>query len=252
MALLLAVSSTDAFAPLRPPTSLSRHSSVIADLSPTRLYEKSVDEEVEEMVKESIEKSKMMSKLSNERGIEYAPWMGIDAKNPEEIRQIMREKVEARRRRAQQEMDVSGSLLKDSAAAELGGLGVRAKIIDQSTVELEWATDVESSTKGFKVKRRATKTSDFDVLASYENNALLVSKGKDGGTYRFLDETASPGGWVYRITECESNGNENDLSQCLVEIQTEEEQRGAKIAAAAFGIIAVLTVIAASVLDPLQ
>jgi hypothetical protein len=45
------------------------------------------------------------------------------------------------------------------------------------------------------------------------------SKSVNGGTYRYLDENVSTGtSNVYRITEKEGNVEENDLSQCLVEI----------------------------------
>jgi hypothetical protein len=70
--------------------------------------------------------------------------------------------------------------------------------------------------------------------------------------YRFLDENVAPGGWVYRITECENSGNENDLSQCLVDVQTAEEQLGGVIAAVALGVVAIGAVLAGSFLDPVQ
>lgn len=57
---------------------------------------------------------------------------------------------------------------------------------------------------------------------------------------------------MYRITEVQSNGEENDLSQCLVEVTTAEEQRGAVVAAVAMGVVAVAAVLAGSILDPLQ
>ena len=104
--------------------------------------------------------------------------------------------------------------------------------------------------KGFLVKRRPARTEDFEVIASFENWGPLVSKGLEGGTYRYLDDSVSPGGWVYRVTECENNGRENDICQTLIDVQTAEEQRGAVIAAVSIGVIGAAAVAAGIILDP--
>lgn len=212
----------------------------------------SLEEEVEREVQAEIQKTKRMSNLRNEKGVEYAPWMRMTAEDEARIRKIVRDKAEARRKRKESEQGVQGSLLMDSQAQELSGTGLRYKVLNGNDVELEWATSSEKNTKGFIVKRRPAKTNDFSVLASYQNYGPLASKGKEGGVYRFLDEGVTPGGWVYRVTECEANGNENDLSQCLVDLQTAEEQRGALFAAVAIVLVGVGAVVAGSLLDPVQ
>lgn len=201
------------------------------------------------MVQEELKKKKKISNLRNEKGVDYAPWMNISEDDEKKIRQLMAEKAAARKRRQEQERTVSGALLMDSQAQELSGVGLNYKIVGED-VELTWATSSERNTEGFELKRRAAKTDQFEVLASYKDWASLASKGVDGGVYRFLDDTAGPGGWVYRVTEIEKNGSENDISQCLVEVQTKEEQVGAMIAAG--GIVALLggLVVAGTVLDP--
>lgn len=201
------------------------------------------------MVQEEMKKKKKISNLRNAKGVDYAPWMKISKEDEEKIRQLMAEKAAARRRRQEQEREVSGALLYDSQAQELSGGGLQSKIVGQD-VQLEWATASEANTKGFVLKRRAAKTDNFQVIASYEDWQPLVSQGPNGGIYRFLDDTAGPGNWVYRVTECEKDGRESDICQCLVEIQTEEEQKGAILAAG--GIVALLTVliIAGAALDP--
>jgi hypothetical protein len=209
----------------------------------------SMEEEVEMLVQAELGKTKRMSNLRNENGVEFAPWMGISEADENKIRTLMRDRTEARRRRQEQERDVSGNLYRDSQAQELSGTGLTYKIID-GEVELEWATKTESDTKGFIVKRRAAKTNDYSVIASYKDWGPLASKGKEGGVYRYLDSTATPGGWVYRITECDNNGNEADLCQCLIEVQTEEEQRAALIAGVGIAVIGVAAVVAGLVLDP--
>jgi len=207
------------------------------------------DEEFERLVQEEMKKTKRMSNLRNAKGVDYAPWMNISEEDEKKIRTIMAEKASARRKRQEQERTVSGALLMDSQAQELSGVGLRSKVIGQD-VELTWATSREANTEGFVLKRRAAKTEEFEVLADYKEWSSLASKGIDGGVYRFLDDTAGPGGWVYRITEIEKSGRQSDISQCLVEIQTKEEQVGTVIAAGAIGALLVGLVVAGTVLDP--
>lgn len=209
------------------------------------------DEEFERLVAAEIAKGRKMSNLRNEKGVDYAPWMAMSEEDEAEIRKIMKAKTVARRLREEQERNVSGNLYLDSQAQELSGTGLKAKIIDED-VELEWATKTETDTKGFVVKRRAAKTNDFVTIASYENWGPLQSQGKEGGIYRYLDTEVPAGGWVYRVAECDNAGNENDLCQCLVEVQTKEEQQAALIAAVGIGVLAVLAVVAGLVLDPLN
>merc|ERR1712087_397924 len=178
-------------------------------------------------------------------------WMNISAEDEAEIRQLMKGKTAARRAREEQEKSVSGNLYLDSQAQELSGTGLNHKIID-GAVELEWATKTEKGTKGFVVKRRAAKTNDFYVLASYDDWGPLASQGEDGGIYRYFDESVSPGGWVYRISEVDNNGNENDLCQSLVEIQTPEEQQAGLIAGVGIGVLGVVAVAAGILLDPMN
>lgn len=211
--------------------------------------EQSLEEEVEELTQAEVRKMKRASNLRNSNGVDYAPWMNISAEDEAKIRQVMKEKAEARRKRQIQEQTVSGALLMDSQAQELSGGGLRTKIID-GEVELEWATSSEANTLGFLVKRRPARTEGFEVIASYEDWGPLASKGPEGGAYRYLDTSVSPGGWVYRVTECEKNGNENDICQALVDVQTQEEQRGAVIAAVSIVVLGVAAVVAGIALDP--
>jgi primosomal protein N' len=217
--------------------------------------EEDIEEEVSRMVEEAKSQSKRMSNLRNERGVEYAPWMGISAEDEVRIKGIMRERAEARRKREREQQTTKGSLLKDSTNQELSGTGLKSKIIDNNAVELEWVTGSEKNTAGFIVKRRTSKSGQdgFDTIASFKTYGPLASKGINGGIYRYLDESIEPGnGYLYRITECDTNGEENDLSQCLVDIQTVEEQTGTKLALAGFAIVAIGVLAGSLLLDPLQ
>jgi len=210
----------------------------------------SLEEEVEGLVQAELTKMKAATKLKSANGVDYAPWMDITPEDEAQIRKVMKEKAEARRKRREQEKSVSGNLYLDSQAQELSGTGLKYKVIDSSSVELEWATKVETNTKGFIVKRRPAKTQDFDVIASYESWTPLASKGSDGGIYRYIDSNAAPGGWVYRITECDNYGTESDLCQCLVEVQTPDEQRAGLFAAVGIAVLAVGATVAGLLLDP--
>jgi hypothetical protein len=213
--------------------------------------EMSLEEEVQAMVDKEVEKKKLVSKLKTSDGVDYAPWMKISEEDEKAIYQTMKEKALARRRRQEEQRNVSGNLYLDSQAQELSGTGLNSKVMGQD-VELEWATSSETNTKGFIIKRRPAKTNDFRTIASFEDWGPLKSKGPDGGVYRYLDVDAGPGGWVYRVSECDNNGKESDICQCLVEVQTEEEQRAALIAAVGIVALGVLAVAAGLLLDPLD
>merc|ERR1719189_274655 len=253
-ALAVLAVSTEGFVVTRP--SLLPGTSCLAGDKPyfaTQSKEEDIseEEEVEMLVEQEIKKTKRISNLRNANGVDYAPWMGISKEDEEQIRQIMKERTAARRARKEQETNVSGNLYFDSQAQELSGTGLNYNIMD-GAVELEWATKSETNTLGFDVKRRPAKTDEFKTIASFKEYPPLNSKGVDGGIYRFLDETVAPGGWVYRVTEVDNDGSSSDICQCLVEVQTESEQRAAVIAAATITLLAIAAFVAGVALDPLQ
>jgi hypothetical protein len=224
-----------------------------ADPSPAapKKAEQSLEEEVEELTKAEIAKMQRASNLRNANGVDYAPWMNISADDEAKIKQMMKERTSARRQRQEQERTVSGNLLVDSQAQELSGGGLGTKVIG-TDVELSWTTGKEGNTKGFIIKRRPAKTDDesFEVLVSFEDWGPLASKGPEGGRYSYLDTTTSLGGYVYRVTEEETNGRTSDICQALVEVQSQEEQQGAVIAAVGIGLFGAAAVAAGILLDP--
>eukprot|EP00536_Pseudo-nitzschia_multiseries_P010679 jgi/Psemu1/259154/estExt_Genewise1Plus.C_3340048 len=228
----------------------SSSSDAAPETTSSAVDEMTLEEEVEELASVEISKMKRASNLRNANGVEYAPWMAITADQEAEIKSVMKQKAEARRKRKDQEAGVSGALLMDSQAQELSGGGLNIKVVSDNEVELTWATSSEASTKGFAIKRRKARTEEFETIASYENWGPLASKGVDGGQYSYLDDTIAPGGWVYRVTECETSGAENDICQALVEVQTADEQRGAVFAAVGIVILGIGALAAGVMLDP--
>lgn len=211
-----------------------------------------LEEEVDAMTEKEVQKTKFVSNLRNQNGVDYAPWMNINAEDEAKIRQLVKEKAEARRKRALQEQEVSGNLLEDSQAQELSGGGLRAKALSEDEVELEWTTTNEGNTEGYVIRRRKARGDDWEVITDYNRWGPLVSKGPTGGTYRYVDNTADVGGWVYRISEVEKDGNESDLCQCLVEVQSKGEKLQGIVAAVGIAAIAIGGVIAGITLDPIQ
>eukprot|EP00520_Triparma_pacifica_P004474 CAMPEP_0118665278 /NCGR_PEP_ID=MMETSP0785-20121206/18529_1 /TAXON_ID=91992 /ORGANISM="Bolidomonas pacifica, Strain CCMP 1866" /LENGTH=261 /DNA_ID=CAMNT_0006559377 /DNA_START=66 /DNA_END=848 /DNA_ORIENTATION=+ len=203
-----------------------------------------LEEEVEAMTEVEMKKTKFVSNLRNQNGVDYAPWMNISAEDEKKIKQLVKEKAEARRKRALQEQEVRGNLLEDSQAQELSGGGLRAKAISEDSVELEWTTTTEGNTEGYVVRRRKARGDDWEIITDYNRWGPLVSKGPEGGTYRYVDNTADVGGWVYRISEVEKDGNESDLCQCLVEVQSQGEKIQGIVAAVGIGAIAIGAVVA--------
>ena len=104
------------------------------------------------------------------------------------------------------------------------GGGLKSKVLSEEEVELRWSTQDEVGNMGFIVQRRKGGTPDFEALVTYEQFAPLRTKGVEGGDYVYLDDTASPGTWVYRILDCDSNGQRSAVCQKLVEIDSSAEQ----------------------------
>ena len=57
---------------------------------------------------------------------------------------------------------------------------------------------------------------------------------------------------MYRVTECDNNGQESDICQCLVEMQTEDEQKAAVVAAVGIVVLGIAALAAGILLDPID
>ena len=152
------------------------------EATPPPPVEEEEDDEIAKMVQEEMAKTEKISKLKTSNGVDYAPWMKVSVDDEAKMRQVMKEKAEARRKRQEQEKSVSGNLYFDSQAQELSGTGLQAKVIS-GDVELEWATKSERNTKGFIVKRRPAKTEKTGKIHQRKTNASAAIQLADHAPY---------------------------------------------------------------------
>lgn len=177
--------------------------------------------------------------LFKEDGTPYAPWM---ANYPTDYNNaVIKSKTDAR-----------GKLAADPQLAELSGVGVDWKMLGDE-LELKWSTGREENNLGFIVWRRAGRESEWEKVCDYNSApAELASKGQEGGSYSFIVTDPSPGSWVYRISDVDSKGNISDLSQTLVEIESEEDSNVRKLALGVLIAVLLIALAAGLSLDPLS
>jgi hypothetical protein len=83
-------------------------------------------------------------------------------------------------------------------------------------VVVEWQTSAESGTAGFILSR---KTKDGEFIPLHDGMLPGLIHSPQGGTYRFLDEDAEPGGtYTYALQEVESSGVEQQHGPFTVEV----------------------------------
>ena len=213
-------------------------------------YEEELEAGVlEEKAEMSQEAQRVVRGMKSESGVEFAPWMKIDAEA------IAKAKKEREARKAKQAMQAlkSDSMLIDPQAAELGaGGGLKSSVLSQEEVELRWDTADEVGNAGFIVQRRRGGAADFSDLETYESFAPLRTKGPAGGTYVYLDDTADVGTWVYRILDCDTSGTRSAVCQKLVEIESKDEQQFTVIVGGVIFGLALALGAAGTLLDPIQ
>jgi hypothetical protein len=212
------------------------------------------EEEFEEYVppppKEMSEAGKkVLNNMKSESGVEFAPWMKVDA---EAIARAKKEREE-RRRRAAENAGKLDTMLIDPQAAELGaGGGLNSKTLSEEEVELRWSTQDEGGNQGFIVQRRPGGQANFVDIASYEDFSPLRTKGPNGGDYVYLDDTVAPGTWVYRIVDCDSKGQMSAICQKLVEVESGAEQTQTLVVGGVIAGLALVLVAAGILSDPIQ
>jgi hypothetical protein len=231
------------------------------------LFMQAAEEEVEEMTEEeymaelaaqqqveetgedlSEEAARVKRGMTSATGVEFAPWMKVDA---EAIAKAKKEREERKRR--SQAAGAVDSIQIDPQAAEMNAAsGLKAKTLSEEEVELKWDTGDETGNAGFIVQRRRGGQEAFENLASFETFAPLRTKGPQGGTYIYLDDTAGVGTWVYRIIDCDTKGVKSGICQKLVEIESGAEQTQTLVIGGAIAGLALVLVAAGIFADPIQ
>jgi len=211
------------------------------------------EEEYEAEVAQEVELSegakKVINNMKSSTGVEFAPWMKVDA---EAIAKAKKEREERKARSAANAVR-GDSMLLDPQAAELGGGGgLTSKVLSEDEIELRWSTADEAGNAGFIVQRRPGGQPEFSDLESYESFAPLRSKGADGGDYVYLDDTVAPGTWVYRVLDCDTKGRRSAVCQKLVEVDSAEEGTQTLIVGGFIGLLALALVAAGIFADPIQ
>lgn len=207
-------------------------------------------EEAEKNVELSAEAKKVYRGMRSESGVEFAPWMQVDAEAIAKAEQMRKE----RKARAAAAAEAVDPLSIDPQAAELGaGGGLRSKVISEEEVELRWSTGNEEGNAGFIVQRRKGGTEKFEDIASFDKFAVLKTKGSAGGAYTFLDdEVPSVGTWVYRVLDCDTKGARTAVCQKLVEVDSQSEQTFTLVVGGVIALLAVGLVVAGISADPIQ
>jgi len=198
----------------------------------------------------SEDAKKVFNNLRSESGVEFAPWMQLD---PEEVARVERERAK-RLAKGAESASAIGAMVSDPQAAEVGaGGGLKSKVLSEEEVELRWSTADEGDNQGFVIQRRQGGAANFEPLASFQDFAPLRSKGPDGGSYVYLDDTVpAVGTWVYRVLECDAAGTTQSLCQKLVEIESSKEQTQTLIVGGVIAGVALVFVAAGLLIDPLQ
>ena len=191
---------------------------------------------------------KVINNMRSASGVEFAPWMKVDA---EAIAKAKKERAERKIRSATTKK--SDTMLIDPQAAELGaGGGLKSKVLSEEEVELRWSTQDEVGNAGFIVQRRKGGQPECADIASYKSFSPLKTKGVAGGEYVFLDDAVSPGTWVYRILDCNTNGERSAVCQKLVEIDSKSETSQTVLIGVLIAGLALALVVGGVLSDPIQ
>lgn len=203
------------------------------------------EEEEERQVQEELQRK--IKGLYNAEGKPYAPWL----LNQVDLEASARA-IRARRRKEKEMMDSTGDVY-DPQGQEMSGLGLKYRVVNEKDVELGWVTGEENDNVGFMVfRRRADENDEFMEIASFKTYPPLNSKGREGGTYVYVDPDVEPGQYIYRVSDQDKKGKRTILCQVGVEVQSQSEKLKNVLIVGVFGALFVGGAIASLVLDNVQ
>jgi len=198
-----------------------------------------VEETGEEMRERLRKKARKM--MYNENGVAYAPWVSKQIDEDAIIEDLIRKEQGA------QFKGSKTSILDRGEIETAEGMKWR---MTGNQVDLAWGTGGEVDNQGFIVEKRPSYGGDFQEIASYLEVSQLESKGTQGGRYRYTDPSTAGGSWIYRVQDCDSQGKQNVLCQCFVEVQTESESQQQGAVAIVFAGLLVAAATVGYVLNP--
>jgi Secretion system C-terminal sorting domain/Bacterial Ig domain len=94
----------------------------------------------------------------------------------------------------------------------------KARVISATSVRLEWTTLSETNNYGFEVEKSPTASGPFTTI----QNSFVQGHGTTvvPHDYSFTDESATPGGWYYRLKQIDLDGTITFSEPVYVDVLT--------------------------------
>ena len=216
-----------------------QHGSTRSMLSRSRNLLSMKGDETDAEMRERLKK-KARKMMFNENGVAYAPWISKQIDEDAIIEDLIRKEAgKAGKKKT--------SILDRGEIESSEGMKWR---MNGDLVDLVWTTNSEDGNKGYIVEKRPSYGGDFQEVASFKEVSTLASKGAGGGRYKYSDPSTAAGSWIYRVQDCNGEGELNVLCQCFVEVQTASESKGQSLIAVGFGAFFLAVLAIGYSLDP--
>jgi hypothetical protein len=92
-----------------------------------------------------------------------------------------------------------------------------AVVVNANCVAVAWKTISELNNYGFKIEKSSNGTAFFEVAHSFVAGNGTTNMA---ATYSFIDSSAQPGTWYYRLAQIDLNGSVHYTAAVKVEIMT--------------------------------
>ncbi len=93
-----------------------------------------------------------------------------------------------------------------------------AAVVNQNSVRLDWTTATETNNYGFEVQKSAGNQNSYQTIS----NSFIAGHGTtiEPHSYSFVDNTASPGQWYYRLRQIDFDGTVHFSDGVQVDVVT--------------------------------
>ena len=93
-----------------------------------------------------------------------------------------------------------------------------ATVVNQNSVRLDWTTATETNNYGFEVQKSAGNQNSYQTIS----NSFIAGHGTtiEPHSYSFVDNTASPGQWYYRLKQIDFDGTVHFSDGVQVDVVT--------------------------------